>query len=153
VSVDLLRLVRLLHQVTGFLSRLSPAQLAGIAEGSLTLGLVGTEDERGAPGPVPAEPRRAIAAPRQAAAKTDPAADVDYAEIAATLRGKTTVEDGLAYLKGLRLRGRKPLKSDLIAIGRELKLTLPASTRIDDATSRIIHHAIGNRRKYEGLRP
>jgi hypothetical protein len=78
---------------------------------------------------------------------------VDYAEIAAMLRKQDTEEDGLAYLQAIRPRGRKPLKSDLIAVAKELNLTLPASVTVADATRRLLNHAIGNRRKYEGLRP
>ncbi|AGZ44299.1 hypothetical protein AFR_30195 [Actinoplanes friuliensis DSM 7358] len=82
-----------------------------------------------------------------------PGEEIDYAGIAAKVREQETVDDGIACLEGLKLRGKKPLKSDLIAIAKELGLTLPASVTLADAKRKLLHHAIGNRRKYDGLRP
>jgi hypothetical protein len=154
MTVDALGLLRIVHRVTGFLIGLSPAQLTGLAEGRISLGIA----DDASLDPVPQRSRQEVARdrssrPAPARAPVPGGEAVDYAEIAAMLRKQDTEEDGLAYLQAIRPRGRKPIKSDLIAVAKELNLTLPASVTVADATRRLLNHAIGNRRKYEGLRP
>lgn len=161
MNVDLRGLLQLVHQVTGFLLRLPPDQLAGIADGRIPLavGTEGAPEKRPAasglvPGPradpVPI-PAPAPATGARTAAPAEPTAE--HAEIAAMLRKQETVNDGLAYLAGVRLGRRKLGKSDLIAIGAELNLEIPPSYTIAKMHSRLADQAIGARKRFEGLRP
>jgi hypothetical protein len=169
MSGDLIGVLKLVHRVTGFLIHLSPQQLAAIAAGDLTLAVNAEDPHRSAsaapspqvaaadPGsesvgaaPVPTqrpEPRT----PRPESVPVLPGAD--YAEIAGTLRGQQTVDDGLAFLDGIKVGGKKLAKADLLAIGKELQLTLPASVTVANAKRKLLEHAIGARRKYAGLAP
>lgn len=165
MSVDLLRTVRLLHRVLGFLAQESPETLADIADGRRRLTTV--EEERAA-APVPAQTvrtedpdesespdgRRTGATGRRTT-RTAPAApagsDADFAEIADALRSQESTGDGETFLRGLRVRGRKPHKADLILIGRHLGLTLPRSATVEQMHRKLVERAIGARKKYAGL--
>ncbi|MFI5497342.1 hypothetical protein [Actinoplanes sp. NPDC051859] len=122
----------------------------GVTSGSVTSGRV-TSGGRPAAPPVPGP--RSRSERRALAETTATPGDVDYAAIAADLRGQHSVDGGVAYLQELRVRGSKPRKDDLIAIGRELNLTLTRSLTIPVLTNKIIQHAIGNKLKYDGLKP
>jgi hypothetical protein len=157
VSADLIGVVRLVHRLTGFLVRLTPRQLTELAEGRLTLTVGDPADQPTEFASLPAQPdkpaRGQAERPSRGRPVADDPADVDYAEIAAMLRKQNTVNDGYTYLAGLRMRGKKPLKRDLVAIAKELNLTLPGAITVVEATNKLVNHAIGNRRKYDGLRP
>ena len=155
MTTDLLGVVRLVHRVTGVLVRLTPRQLTDLADGRLSLSIGGAPEPPADSVPPPLD-RPAQAQSRRTSAGGPASVDttgVDYAEIAATLREQDTVNDGLAYFNGLKIRGRKPLKVDLLAIAKQLNLTLPPSVKNADAITKMVNHAIGNRRKFEGLRP
>jgi hypothetical protein len=137
MSADLMGMLKLVHQVTGFLVRLSPQQLTGIADGRVKL-VVGS-----APKP-PDTPPVELAKDSSGA---------DPVEIAATLRRQETVDAGLAYLDVIRVGNKKLVKADLLAIAKELKLTLPASITAANAKRKLLEHAIGARKKYAGLAP
>jgi hypothetical protein len=138
VSADLVGMVKLVHQVTGFLVRLSPQQLSGLADGRLSLAVNAA-----------AEPPETPPGKRPEAG----ASGADFAEIAEALRGQETIDDGLAYLDGVKVGGKKLAKADLLAVGKELQLTLPASSTVANAKRKLLEHAIGARRKYAGLAP
>jgi hypothetical protein len=137
MSADLMGMLKLVHQVTGFLVRLSPQQLTGIADGRVKL-VVGSGPTP--PGAPPVEP-------------TKDSSGADPVEIAATLRRQETVDAGLAYLDGFKVANKKLVKADLLAIAKELKLTLPASITAANAKRKLLEHAIGARKKYAGLAP
>ncbi|GAA1817421.1 hypothetical protein HC028_21140 [Planosporangium flavigriseum] len=67
-------------------------------------------------------------------------------QIAETLRGLETVEDGAAYLAKL-----KPTVALLQEIGAELGLKL-SKLRKDELVRKVLEQAIGARRKFAGLR-
>ena len=155
MTADLIGLVRLMHRVTGVLVRLTPRQLADLAEGHLSL-TVGDAKEPPMESsvaqldkPAESQARRASAA---GVASVDSASG-EYAKIAAVLRGQGSVNDGLAYLNELKINGKRLVKPDLLAVAKELNLTLPPKTLKADAITKIVNHAIGNRKKFEGLRP
>ncbi|MFI5937005.1 hypothetical protein [Actinoplanes sp. NPDC051494] len=135
MTVDLIGTVRLLHRVFAFLAEQSDDQLADLAAGRATLTAA------------PAAPERPTVVPAQAR----PPATTDYAGIAAALRDQESVNDGVAYLESLRVRGKKPTKQDLIAIAAEMGLTLAPATRNPDMIRKLTDHAVGARRKYAGL--
>jgi hypothetical protein len=158
VNLDLVGTVRLLHRVFGFLAQQSAEQLADIAEGRRRIVSVSDDSARPAtvavtsvvqaPAPPTARSRTATA-PR--AKQVSDLIDGDYAEVAAELRRRDTVDDGTEYLDGLKLRGRKPKQADFLEIGRQMGLTLPKSTSIPVAKRRLVEHAIGARKKYADL--
>jgi hypothetical protein len=148
VSADLRTLLKLVHQVTGFLLRLPADQLAGIADGRLPL-TVGGEVEPAPTAPVVSS-RPTRPAP-QPPVRQD--ATGDFAEIVEGLRKQETTNDGLAYLAAVRLNGKKLVKNDLLALGRHLNLDMPSSLKVAQIQGRLVDQAAGARRKYEGLRP
>ncbi|WP_433719799.1 hypothetical protein ACQP2Y_33375 [Actinoplanes sp. CA-051413] len=148
MSADLHSLLKLVHQVTGFLLRLPTDQLAGIADGRLPL-TVGGEVEPAPTAPVASSrPTRQAPQPRIQQDTTG-----DYAEIVEGLRKQETTNDGLAYLAAVRLNGKKLVKNDLLALGRYLNLDMPSSLKVAQIQGRLVDQAAGARRKYEGLRP
>ena len=145
---DLVGVVRLFHHVLGFLTQLSATELKDVAEGRRGLRLDGTTSPESAAPRFEPTPRARSAARRSAAAGDD----VDYAEIAAKLRACATVDEGAAYLDGLRLRGRKRRKGDLVRVGAEMGQTLKEDSQTDrELVKRLVDHAIGAKRKYAGL--
>ncbi|MEU4240525.1 hypothetical protein [Actinoplanes sp. NPDC026619] len=153
MAVDMVGTIRLLHRVFGFLTGLSADELKDVAEGRRDLLLDGPPRPGSTPAGVPVQVR----VPANPAAGKPKRADVvapddaEYEEIAAKLRGFTTLVDGETYLKGLRLRGRKPLKADLVRLGSQMGLTLSESATVADLQGRLVNHAIGAKKKYAGL--
>jgi hypothetical protein len=144
MTVDLMGTIRLLHRVLGFLTELSAKDLTDIADGRRALRLELSTKER-----VPEQgPTTSTDPPPKVVDIPDGPA---FGEIAATLRGFGDVGEGAAYLSGLRVRGKKPVKADLIKLGAEMGLTLSDNMRVADLQSRLVNHAIGARKKYAGL--
>jgi hypothetical protein len=158
MSADLMGMLKLVHHVTGFLIRLSPQQLTGLADGRLTLAVDRPLPEARqplVPATLPAQRADPPARPGDVGppASAAEAPKADFAEIAGTLRQHESIDAGLAYLDGFRAGGKKLAKADLLAIGRELQLTLPASITAANAKRKLLEHAIGARKKYAGLAP
>jgi hypothetical protein len=168
VSVDLMNTVRLLHKVLGFLVQQPAEYLVDIAEGrrSLRLDDASADSQPPAlpaeppsvPAVTPTTPRQPTAASKatrpKATASRTPAvahADADFAAVAADLKALDSVDDGLAFLEGLRIGGRKPTKADLQQIGAAMGLTVPKSATNPQAIRKLLDHAIGAKKKYAGL--
>ena len=167
MNVDLHALVKLVHQVSGFLIRLTPEQLAGVADGRVSLSVGHLDTARRKEGPKEA-PRQT--APADGSAVRAPALrqvpprrsslpgtvadhDIDHAEIAAQLRELGTTSDGYRFLDE-QMQGRKRKKDDLLAIASELDIReLPKSITIAKLSERLVDKAIGAHKRYEGLRP
>jgi hypothetical protein len=144
VSADLIGALRLIHSVTGFLVRLTPAQLKDVAEGRLQLS-VGAAVESHAP----VATQKAPEAPR-----LTPVPEDQFAEIAAMLRKQETVNDAISYLKSVRIGGKPISRAQLADVAGQVGLTMGRSgTTKPNAIDRIVRHVIGNRVQYEGLRP
>ncbi|MEU8236023.1 hypothetical protein AB0C12_41085 [Actinoplanes sp. NPDC048967] len=141
-------MLKLVHQVTGFLLRLPADQLAGIADGRLALTVGGPAQ----PAPAVAEAKPPLK-PRTARPPAQREASDDYSEIVAGLRRQESTVDGLTYLSTVQVNGRKLRKTDLLAVGRHLKVDIPSSLTVAMIRRRLVDQASGARRKYEGLRP
>jgi hypothetical protein len=100
-----------------------------------------------------AAPGVSVTAAARTAAPAAPGVDVpgpdgDPAAVAAYLRTLATVDDGRAYLAGLRLD-----RAALVAVAAALGITRTGSLRTHRAlTDRVLSQAIGARRKFDGLR-
>lgn len=161
MNLDLTGTVRLLHRVFGFLAQQSAEQLVEIADGRRRI--VSISDDQAVPVPAPpvaaapvAPAQRPGTARSRTATKPKPAvvldlAEADYADVAAELRSRDSVDSGIEYLETLKLRGRKPKQADLVEVGRHLGLTLAKNTTIPVAKRKLVEHAIGARKKYADL--
>jgi hypothetical protein len=159
MSVDLLKTVRLLHRVFGFLAQETAEHLDEITEGRRRLMSISSDDSVrattvGPPTPSPTvtpEARLPRARNGKARSAPDQAPDEDYARFAEELRAQESEEAGAAFLASARLAGRKLRKSDLIKLGEHLSLTLTNSSTVPEMTRKLVGRAIGARKKYAGL--
>lgn len=145
--------VKLLHRVFEFLASQSAGQLSDLASGRLTLATVSTVSTVEAAGPVATpEPVGAVASPPDRPEPVPvPARSVDYAAVVEALRRQPSAADGTAYLNALTIRGKKATKTDLIAIGAAMELTLPAGTLKAEAIRKLVERALGPQRLYASL--
>ncbi|MDQ0378585.1 hypothetical protein [Amycolatopsis thermophila] len=67
--------------------------------------------------------------------------------VAARLRATGTEDEGAAYLRSLRLN-----RDDLLAVATALGLSRLGRLSTKALEAKVLHQAIGARRKFEGLR-
>lgn len=156
MNVDLLGTIRLLHRVLGFLAQQPADRLLDIADGrrQLLLSDPSTHDDVAAsPGGPVAEPvRRVTSEPRRTTrpAASNVAPDADAAEVVAKLRSLSGVDEGIAYLAGLR-PGKKLLKVDLLQWCAAADLEVSSKTNNAELERKLLEHTIAARKKYAGL--
>ena len=156
---DLQGLLRLVHQVTGFLIRLSPDQLTGIADGRIPLA-VGSTSLLTSPSPAASQGKTSAAPRPQADARRSSggaAAAITTelcTETVATLRKQETTNDGYTYLAGVRVAGKALTVADLRVLAAELDIReLPSKLTKAKLTDLLVDRAIGAQKRHAGLKP